>query len=273
MSATQKSLMPSLRSPAYGNYVVHHPDGHEMFRCTSEKAWWYLSRGLAEIMSEDTDLIRVKLNFVPKGRGHHGDEFYLGPRENKCVVCAEAQNLTRHHIVPYNYRRVMPIEGKSRNYHDVVLLCDPCHRKYEEFARDLKMELAEKYHAPLSGKGDCVDFKRHKAKKAASAIEMFRDRLPENVLRQKTEEIAEYLGHEPSPQEIADLSVALIHDMTNHKRHGEIVISQVKDIQSFVEMWRFHFISVMHPKHMPKHWDAKRLWCDIGHGRKCTDTR
>ena len=165
----------------------------------------------------------------------------------------------------------MPEAIKSRNFHDIVLLCDPCHRNYENTARDLKEQIAEQYKAPLDGKGDVFDFPLHYAKKAASAICMFRDKLPADVLKKKTDEIASYLGHEPSENEIENLSMALTHDMTNHRRHGEIVIEKVEDLQSFVEMWRFHFLENMKPQFMPDGWNPKRKCDDVGKGRRCTD--
>jgi 5-methylcytosine-specific restriction endonuclease McrA len=241
-----------------------------MFRCNSEKAWWYLSRDLAEIISTEPDCIRVKLKFTPKGAGHHGDDFYLGTRENKCVVCGEFRNLTRHHIVPYHYRRELPLEAKSRNYHDVVLLCDACHRRYEEHARDLKVEIARRYNAPLTKSAEesvLIESKKHQvAKKAASAIELHRSMLPPDVLRRKLDEVAKYLGHDPTDEEIRELSLSQHLGTTIASRHAEKVVAQV-DIQEFVEMWRFHFLSKMKPQHMPKHWNPKRLWSDTGPGR------
>lgn len=37
----------------YGNWQVQSPDGILMFRCESKKANWYLSRDLAESVSEN----------------------------------------------------------------------------------------------------------------------------------------------------------------------------------------------------------------------------
>ena len=147
-----------------------------------------------------------------------------------------------------------------------MLLCDPCHRTYENEAKDLKEKIADQYQAPLGGKGDIFDFPLQYAKKAASAISMFREKLPADVLKSKTALIASYLGHDPSEEEIQNLSTALAHDMTNHRRHGDIVIEKIEDLQSFIEMWRFHFLGKMKPQYMPDGWNPKRQHNDVGKG-------
>ena len=41
------------------------------------------------------------------------------------------------------------------------------------------------------------------------------------------------------------------------RTHGEIVMSNVTDIQSFVEMWRSHFVENNDCPYLPKNWSIK----------------
>src|SRR5947208_637577 len=91
------------RGALYGNVTFQGPDGAEMFHGDAEKALWYLNRGLVEVVSREPPVLRFR--FAPGGSGHAGDAFYLGGKENRCVVCGATEGLNRHHIVPSVYRR------------------------------------------------------------------------------------------------------------------------------------------------------------------------
>ena len=52
--------------------------------------------------------------------------------------------LTKHHIVPYMYSKWLPIEYKSHNSHDIVLLTRDEHYRYEIEATKLKNLIAKK---------------------------------------------------------------------------------------------------------------------------------
>ena len=92
----------------YGNWLVLHPNGCEMFRCVTRKAQWYLTRDLANMISEIPPVIQLK--FEPGGLGWFGDEFALTQKQNLCVVCGteELPRLTKHHIVPTLYKKHFP---------------------------------------------------------------------------------------------------------------------------------------------------------------------
>src|SRR6516225_9795332 len=139
----------ALKSPQYENCEVFSPDGQLMFRCCQKKANWYLRKNLGTKLSDQP--LRIQLNFVPKGVGHIDDPYFLQIMQNRCVVCGEEKDLNRHHIVPYCYRKFFPVCLKEHRSYDVMPLCLPCHRLYEDHALELKRELASLYEAPLSG--------------------------------------------------------------------------------------------------------------------------
>jgi hypothetical protein len=134
----------------YGNCRVHHPDGSLMFLCIEKRARWYLNRDLAKILSEDP--LSIQLTFEPNGRGaadHDEKEmsYHLGVKSNSCVVCGsdDLETLTRHHVVPYEYRKFFPESIKGRSSHDIVPICRKDHDEYENsYATKLKREFEKK---------------------------------------------------------------------------------------------------------------------------------
>ena len=137
------------KNKIYGNYSVVSPEGILMFKCNLKKVNWYLSRGLATIIQDDPTCI--KLNFTPNGLGNHNRSYGLNKMENKCVNCGSTDKLTRHHIVPFCYRKFFPMEIKSHNFHDILPMCVNCHYNYERKADKLKELLAIQYNAPIHG--------------------------------------------------------------------------------------------------------------------------
>jgi hypothetical protein len=71
--------------------------------------------------------IRMRLRRAARGRGMQGDEFHLEDKENVCVVCGTAEELTRLYVVPKLFRLGMPDACKNHTSHDVVLACGRCH--------------------------------------------------------------------------------------------------------------------------------------------------
>src|SRR5439155_25684678 len=63
------------RGALYGNVHFQGPSGEKMFHGDSEKALWYLNRGLVEVVSREPPVLRFK--FAPGGPGHAGDDYYL----------------------------------------------------------------------------------------------------------------------------------------------------------------------------------------------------
>lgn len=118
----------------YSSIAMLHPDGTVMCMCSNEKAEWYVSRGLASMLDANS----FQLNFAPNGYGNFDNPFYLEKKENACTVCGAKDALTKHHVVPYQFRKLFPVKFKSHDHHDVLLLCRECHDIYERHADDLK---------------------------------------------------------------------------------------------------------------------------------------
>lgn len=241
----------------YGNCQVLSPDGILMFRCDEKKANWYLNRNLGEVITDSP--LTVKLNFEPRGLGNHNKGFGLSEMGNKCVTCGNEEYLTRHHVVPYCYRRYFPLELKSHNFHDVLSLCVDCHESYERKADELKEKLAIKYDAPINGEVEKSD-NLIKYIKIAKTLYGDTSTIPSSRIELLKKDIKSFFGIKRlSKARLKKISE--IKSTTIRKTHGEIVISQVNDVQKFVEMWREHFITNNECKYLPENWNIKYKIC------------
>lgn len=243
----------------YGNCQVISKDDILMFRCDKKRANWYLKtidsktgESIGELVKEDPYTVRLK--FEPKGLGNHNKEFGLTEMPNRCVSCGTEEYLTRHHVVPYCYRRYFPLKLKSHNFHDVLPLCVFCHEKYERSADKLKEQLAIEYKAPINGEKienkDLIKYIK------ISNMLILKGELPKSRVRRMRKVIKDGLGIKRlTSDKLLEISKTKI---TFIKRtHGEIVINNISDIQIFIETWRNHFVSNNDCSYLPKNWSIK----------------
>jgi hypothetical protein len=239
----------------YGNWKVLAPDGELLNLVLEKRANWYLKRNLAEIV----DFKTIKLNFEPKARKK--DKYVISEKENRCVVCGtkELEVLTKHHIVPSEYRKEFPVEIKSRNCHDIVAICRDCHNEYESvYADELRKDISEKYDVPLNR--DKIHDPIIKARKVANVIINHSDVIPDERKRFLIEQFIKYTDIKNPNIEVFNMYVNKYNNY-EPKSHGEIVVEMLKKtnkIDEFTRMWRKHFVDTMKPKYMPKFWSIDR---------------
>lgn len=245
----------------YDNVEVLSPDGEFMFRCNSKRARWYLKRQLAEVISRNPP--QLKLLFDPCGPGHSGDPFHCQERGNYCSVCGKTGGLSRHHIVPYCYRKslVQVIACYKYDIHDILPLCGPCHEKYEiKFASQLRQQLAQEYDVPLAGTGLVTVWRDElRAIRAAAALDKYEHQIPEPRKAELKEMISSFLG-KPATRENWQVLRGRKADPRgpDYRTHGETLVAKLTDPEKFVRRWRNHFIESMKPQHMPDHWEITR---------------
>jgi len=250
----------TLKIPLYGNCRVQNPDGTHIFNCGEKKAQWYLKRSLAEVITA-TPLV-IRLNFVPNGKGHADDSFYLQDRQNICVCCGRLDSLTKHHVVPYCYRRFFPAGLKNHTAYDVLPLCYECHEKYETSAHKFKKQLTAEYDVPKE-KGTVVDTELKNVCLAASALLRHKENIPNERYEYLIGTVRKY--YEAQGQLTVDLvdieRAATLEYNTqreNYKPEGQSIVESLNDIEAFVKRWRQHFLDTMQPQHMPKYWVVER---------------
>ena len=223
-----------------------------MFRCHKKKADWYLNRDLAEIVSQDP--LTIKLKFNPNGLGNHEKDYGLDEMKNICVNCGKDKELTRHHIVPYCYRRYLPESIKSHNFHDVLPMCVECHNNYERKADILKERLSKDYDSPLAG--EYIDNQFYKFTKMASTILQHENKMPTKISRRIKKQIkAKFYIKRLTKKKL--IQISKMKSIVTKRTHGEIVMSKISDINGFIEMWREHFIQNNECKYLPDNWSIK----------------
>jgi len=257
-----------------------HPDGSFMCHTSWDRTQWYLDRNLADLIQGEPCIIQLK--FKPAGRGHHGVPYYYQGMKNICVVCGTKKNLTTHHVVPSNFRKFMPAEIKSRNHHDILPVCVPCHNAYEPGAYSLKKKLSAEYGIPIHGINDINEPNiTVKARKAAGTILKHGQRIPDKPLLDLTLTYVKVFGLDFSLDALREARIPISKRRpANFKKAGEALLDfmEIDEIIAFVKMWRCHFLTWakkhesyprwrrelnLNPKNFPKHWRVDHVvWSD-----------
>ena len=239
----------------YGNYSILHPDGSLMCHTDKKKVNWYLKKELATQVDDFT----IRLNFEPKGRGNVGDsEYYAEARENKCVVCGCVDDLTLHHVVPYQYRKHFPEHLKSHTSFDVLPLCINHHEEYESEATKLNKRLQIEYSAlPAVNK---LPPDVEEAKEIAGLISTLikaGDKIPEDRKATLLGKIRSYFKDDDIWwDDLPDLFVDVNYKVESSSPAKTIVNSLDGNILDFIVRWRKHFVSTMKPQYLSPKWLA-----------------
>jgi exonuclease 3'-5' domain-containing protein 2 len=257
------SKMPNqpARKTIYDNCVLIAPDNTKLALITRKRSDWYIEKKLAEVICQDP--YTIKLKFKPAGKGNQGDEYYLTPKDNKCVVCGSEDSLNRHHVIPRIYRRHMPGKYKYNASHDVVALCIDCHTKYEVKASEHKNLIAKKFvytpnYDELKRRYP-EKYREYKARKYAGTLVNHREIIPLSRIKEMEQLVGEFLGDNTSNEQMQEFNSNLGQFISENMTHDAVkaMIDQV-DIDEFVSDWRQHFVQTMKPKYLPTAWDVYR---------------
>ena len=247
-----------------------HPNGEFMFNHTERKMRSMLKHGLVLIVSERAKI--AQLTFMPKGNGVNKDDIFMTTqKEKKCVVCGIDYNLTRHHVVPREFRRHFPERFKESNAHDVLFVCDKHHEQYERKADILKKEYFEKYNieslCPLQTKvisqikmrynlilhledmiaknnPHCskIDYKLKNVLKLEQSVPLTKGQITylKDSYKERLKIARQYFKNETSSGFLID-----------------IILSE-NSLEHFVKSWRQHFIDYAKPAYLPIGWSVDR---------------
>ena len=243
--------LQKLNGAVYSNCSIYHPDGTLMCRCSRKKINWYLKKGLAIPLNEND----IQLEFEPGGKGWDGRSYYLEEREDKCVVCGCTENLTKHHVVPYQYRKHMDGVRKNHSHFDVLCVCIDCHDKYETHATILNKELAKKFGIDFCSPMTQSEKIAIKANSYLSALKKYSHKIPKNRVENMLGLISSWLGCEVKLDNI-DKIVIEVPPKNNQLPGKKIFDSWMKEnsLQNFVVMWRNHFVEKTNPKYLSECW-------------------
>jgi hypothetical protein len=228
--------LDTLQSDPYSNYKMLSPEGILMNRTSAKRAAWYVGRGLAKWVDDKT----YQLMFTPNGLGRHNDPFYTEVSINRCVVCGKDDDLTKHHVVPYMFRKLYP-KYCSNNHHDILIVCLDDHDKYERYADKFKEQLLAPYQNLIAEHNRVLRL-NNKIEGARKNYESIKDNP--HVPLEKLELI----------KELADLEIAPLPESWH-----EAFLKDYSSEHSIHELfcaWRRHFVDNMQPKYLPTHWDV-----------------
>jgi hypothetical protein len=251
MSKNENYLQES-QSNIYDSYEIQDPRGKLLFLCDKKKIKWYVKKDLVDHVGGKT----YKLKFEPKGPGNT-NPFFLERLPNQCVVCGVKERLSKHHIVPYQYRKVLPDDYKNSNHFDVLCVCLDCHEEYEEKANKFKDKMHKELEVPLKGIEP-----ENKTVVAINGIlytlkEKFEELSPlavENLLKN----LRKHVGYNITLEEALVTDFHDIPEEDYFERRDSIFmdkyLAQNHTYEDFILMWRNHFLDTMHPKFMSKNW-------------------
>tara|TARA_R110000796_G_scaffold250514_1_gene379582 strand:- start:3335 stop:4030 length:696 start_codon:yes stop_codon:yes gene_type:complete len=220
----------------YGNHKMLSIDDKFLSHVDTKRMNWYLDRDLA-VMINDKDF---KLTFKSKGDAERG-KYYKLELESRCVVCGSDENLTKHHVVPLQYRKYFPIEYKSKSSFDVLCLCANCHNEYELYADKLKSELLAKYNLTNHNK------KLIKAKTFHHTLNHHSEHISDDRRGKMVEFLEDYFD--------TPIEEILLNDDFELEPTTSLFMKNITDYKSFIIMWRKHFIENTAPEFLPQEWE------------------
>lgn len=251
----------------YDNCLIQAPDGTPVSRCRRKRLDWYISRGLATLVDENT----IRLHKKPSGDCHVKEAVEI--KHNVCVTCGSSKKLNIHHVVPYCFRNALPLEWRASSalFHDTVALCEKCHGSYERYASKLKDSLAKKFNISVHGYDTYVDGRRTSIRSYARTLlnipTSYKKRKkkkhydpPPAKKEEMVKRITDFLGHVPSHEELLKMTEwSSVVKGPNFIPFGKYIVDQFEDLGELVLMWRKHFIDTMKPQFMPSYWKLDRL--------------
>lgn len=247
-----------LKKPLYGNCLILAPDDKPLCRTNQKKLNWYLNKNLAVVV-EGMDCPTIRLKFEPSGRKGADHPYLIAKKENRCVCCASEDQITRHHVVPYGFRKFFPKELKEHMLHDVLPLCVECHEKYETIAFEFKKELAKLHDTSLLGKGCYTDKSLYSVRNAGNSLYYHFDKMPVARREFLLDKLRDYYNKEEISKDDM-LNAAKINPEVQTEQYvpfGKFIVDQyVDDMLSFIVMWRQHFVDHMKPKYLPDFWSV-----------------
>jgi hypothetical protein len=217
------------------------PDGLLMCYIGSKRANWYLSRNLAEKISDK----KIKLLFNPNGLGHYFDKERNIPVKNHCVVCGcdDVKWLSKHHTVPECFRKHFPLKWKSYRSHEILFVCVECHRQYELVASKIKFDLTSKYG------GEAVFKQDGKIRGHIKTLLRYGDCLPPDKKLDLQIEIM--IHHNVDDVDEETLKFLLKKKIESpYKKFADSITNHYE----FNRFWKQHFIDTMNPQFLPAYW-------------------
>lgn len=227
----------------YDNCKMLDKDNKFMSFVDQDKMDWYLKKNLAEKIDEKT----FKINFVPNGSGVK-IEYYQDPVLNRCVCCASTENLTKHHVLPYRFKKYFPVEYKSHTSFDILLLCESCHSKYEIEANKFQNKIIKQYNA-----NTIIHNKEYK--NILGLIKSInKENIPIDRKEKMLKQVKTFFNNDTITIDNMDKYLIPISSTAEIEKAVQNTIIQMGGYFDFIVLWRNHFIETMNPKYLSESW-------------------
>jgi hypothetical protein len=228
----------------YDNFKIYHPDGTLMCFCSKKKANWYLKNDLAYVESEG----KIVLKFRPKGYGDP-EEILVG-RKNCCVITGDTVNLTKHHVIPTQYRQHFDTSYKDKNSCDLVVLRRDKHDEYEDIANLFKIQLHSDYVDD-----SFIDATNawSEAKGIYNCIKNHYDKLPPERQVYMTCRLEGLVDKWKFTDD--ELKSRSLSDSIERNR---LIVNNI-GVTNLIVLWKLHFLKYGKPNFMPTWWKPNML--------------
>ena len=232
-----------------GNFTAYDMEGEFLFNCDHKKANWYVKKELATWINDEKT--HFKLNFKPKGNGNRDmGSYFTDYITNQCVICGSIDNLSKHHIVPSCYRTHFPLNCKSNDHFDVLLVCLECHEKVEEHYNKRKKSLNAPYRKMLK-----PEYDNHKTLNSLIRhAQKYEDILDDKA---KSEMVDNAKKIDPLIDCFETLLELELYDIEGNLDYQvcSLVVKEEKDaLKEFIVSWRELFIEKGKPEFLPSGW-------------------
>jgi len=199
--------------------------------------------------------------------------YTISDKQNICVSCGEDKYHSKHYIVPYAYRSLLPDKYKSHMSHDVTVLCSKCRIYCEQKCQERMKEVEEHYRInPISKNKYEHDQNLYQVRSSATALQKWSHKIPPSKLKEHEHIVKTYFqsihagdtdsnNNDILTPEQLDIATNVEHQIENpHYIPGpegvvQAIIHDEGKIADFVRGWRRHFVDTIHPRYMPKWWN------------------
>lgn len=228
-----------MMNKVYDNIELIAPNGQLLSFISKRRANWYIKKGLTSYYDNN----KVVLNFEPNGYGDSEPE--KNRRDNRCVVCGTHEHLTRHHAVPYAFRKHFPNIYKNNNSADVIPVCREHHNEYEVFADDEKRKLFNR----LAKKEIQFNKDLTIARKSLADLDFFEIMDPIKAF-ERNEKVKEFILKYNIDR--SEIRKSKLHQI-------ETVVIDKIGIDNVVRLFKNHFEKTMDCNFLPNNWDANEV--------------
>ena len=116
----------------FRTFLILDTRGEPILRCSEKRAAFYQKKGYVRVIRDGV------LQFTDDQTERRLRELYPGPfsdffiavKNDRCVSCGTAGNLTRHHVIPHRHKAKIPQPWRGC-LSNVLFLCRTCHERYE----------------------------------------------------------------------------------------------------------------------------------------------